>query len=67
LEAHQPIEEEEVSQLDIVDDDNVYQHGNDFDEEECVGSDTMDVDGDEEEQKVDDEEEEEQGGVDVLG
>lgn len=60
-EAHRPIEEEEVSQLDIVDDDDVYQHGNDDDEEECVGSDTMDVDDDEEEQKVDDEEEE-QGG-----
>ena len=28
-EAHRPIEEEEVSQLDIVDDDDVYQHGND--------------------------------------
>ena len=66
-EAHRPIEEEEVSQLDIVDDDDVYQHGNDDDEEECVGSDTMDVDDDEEEQKVDEEEEEEQGGVDVLG
>ena len=70
-EAHQPIEEEEVSQMDIVDDDDVYQHGNDDDEEECVvGSDTMedDVDDDEEEQKVDEEEEEEQGeGVDVLG
>ena len=66
-EAHRPIEEEEVSQLDIVDDNDVYQHGNDDDdEEECVGSDTMDVDDDEEEQKVD-EEEEEQGGVDVLG
>ena len=63
-EAHRPIEEEEISQLDIVDDDNVY-HGNDDDEEECVGSETMDVDDDEEEQKVD-EEEEEQGGVDVL-
>ena len=59
-EAHRPIEEEEVSQLD--DDDDVYQHGNDDDEEECVGSDTMDVDDDEEEQKVDEEEEEEQGG-----
>jgi len=33
-EAHQPIEEEEVSQLDIVDNDNVY-HRNDNDEEEC--------------------------------
>jgi hypothetical protein len=70
-EAHQPIEEEEVSQLDIVDDDDVYQHGNDDDEEECVvGSDTMEddvLDDDEEEQKVEEEEEEEQGGVDVLG
>jgi hypothetical protein len=36
-EAHEPIKEEEVSQLDIVDDDNVY-NGNDDDEEECVGS-----------------------------
>jgi hypothetical protein len=53
-EAHRPIKEEELSQLDIVDD------------EECVGSETMDVDNDEEEQKVD-EEEEEQGGEDVLG
>jgi hypothetical protein len=54
-EAHRPIEEEEVSQLDIVDDDDVYQHGNDDDddeEEECVRSGTMDVDDDEEEQKV---------------
>ncbi len=60
-EAHRPIEEEEVSQLDIVDDDDVY-HGYDDDEEECVASETMDdVDDDEEEQKVDDEEEE-QGG-----
>ena len=60
-EAHRPIEEEEVSQLD--DDDDVYQHGNDDnDEEECVLSDTMDVDDDEEEQKVNDEEKEEQGG-----
>ncbi len=59
-EAHRPIEEEEVSQLDIVDDDDVY-HGNDDDKEECVGSETMDVDNDEEEQKAD-EEEEEQGG-----
>jgi hypothetical protein len=42
-EAHRPIEEEEVSQLDIVDNDDVYQHGNDDDEEECVGSDTMEV------------------------
>ena len=58
-EAHRPIEEEELSQLDIVDDDDVY-HG------KCVGSKTMDVDDDEEEQKVD-EEEEEQGGGDVLG
>jgi hypothetical protein len=66
-EAHRPIKEEEVSQLDIVDNDDVYQHGNDDDEEECVWSDTMDVDDDEEEQKVDEEEEEEQGGVDVLG
>ena len=41
--AHRPIKEEEVSQLDIVDDDDVYQHGNDDDEEECVGSDTMEV------------------------
>ena len=41
-EAHRPIEEEEVSQLDIVDDDDVY-HGNDDDKEECVGSETMDV------------------------
>jgi hypothetical protein len=41
-EAHRPIEEEEVLQLDIVDDDDVY-HGNDDDEEECVGSETMDV------------------------
>ena len=52
-EAHRPIEEEEVSQLD--DDDDVYQHGNDDDddeEEECVRSGTMDVDDDEEEQKV---------------
>jgi hypothetical protein len=65
-EAHRPIEEEEVSQLDIVDDNDVY-HGNDDDKEECVGSETMDVDDDEEEQKVEDEEEEEQGGVDVLG
>ena len=69
-EAHRPIEEEEVSQLD--DDDDVYQHGNDDDddeEEECVRSGTMDVDDDEEEQKVDEEEEEEEqeGGVDVLG
>jgi hypothetical protein len=65
-EAHRPIEEEELSQLDdIVDDDDVY-HGNGDDEEECVGSETMDDDDDEEEQKVD-EEEEEQGGVDVLG
>ncbi len=65
-EAHRPIEEEELSQLDdIVDDNDVY-HGNDEDEEECVGSETMDVDDDEEEQKVD-KEEEEQGGVDVLG
>jgi len=65
-EAHRPIEEEEVSQLDIVDDDDVY-HGYDDDEEECVASETMDdVDDDEEEQKVDDEEEE-QGGGDVLG
>ena len=64
--SHRPIEEEELSQLDIlVDDDDVY-HGNDDNEEECVGSKTMDVDDDEEEQKVD-EEEEEQGGVDVLG
>ncbi len=31
-EAHRPIEEEEVSQLDIVDDDDVYQHGKDNDE-----------------------------------
>jgi len=53
-EAHRPIEEEELSQLDIVDN------------EECVGSKTMDVDDDEEEKKVD-EEEEEQGGEDVLG
>jgi hypothetical protein len=67
-EAHRPIEEEEVSQLDIVDGDDVYQHGNDDDEEECVLSETMDVDDNEEEQKVDEEEEEEQGvGVDVLG
>jgi hypothetical protein len=71
-EAHRPIEEEEVSQLDIVDDDDVYQHGNDDDDEECVGSKTMDVDdNDEEEQKVEEEEEEEEqgagGGVDVLG
>ncbi len=64
-EAHRPIEEEEVSQLDIVDDNDVY-HGNDDDEEECVVSETMDLDDDEEEQKVDDEEEE-QGGGDVLG
>ncbi len=64
-EAHRPIEEEELSQLGIVDDEDVY-HRNDDDEEECVGSKTMDVDNDEEEQKVD-EEEEEQGGVDVLG
>jgi hypothetical protein len=64
-EAHRPIKEEEVSQLD--DNDDVYQHGNDDDEEECVGSDTMDVDNDEEEQKVDEEEEEEQGGGNVLG
>jgi len=64
-EAHQPIEEEKVLQVDIVDDDVVY-HNNDDDEEECVGSKTMDnVDDDEEEQKVDDEEEE-QGGGDVL-
>ncbi len=61
-EAHQPIEEEEVSQLDIVDNDDVYQHGNDDGEEECVGNNTMDVDDEEEEQKVDEEEEEEQGG-----
>jgi len=54
VEAHLPIEEEEVSQLDIVDNNDVY-HGNDDDEEECVGSETMDVDNDEEEQKVDDE------------
>ncbi len=59
-EAHRPIEEEEVTQLDIVDDDDVY-HSNDNDEEECVGSETMYVDDDEEEQKVDNEEEE-QGG-----
>ncbi len=65
-ETHRPIEEEEVSQLDIVDDDDVY-HGNDDDEEEWAGSETMDVDDNEEEQKVDEEEEEEQGGVDVLG
>jgi hypothetical protein len=58
-EAHRPIEEEELSQLDIVDDDDVY-HG------KCVGSKTMDVDDDEEEQKVD-KEEEEQGGVHILG
>jgi hypothetical protein len=65
-EAHRPIEEEELSQLDdIVDDNDVY-HGNDEDEEECVGSEMMDVDNDEEEQKVD-KEEEEQGGVNVLG
>jgi hypothetical protein len=65
-EAHRPIEEEELSQLDdIVDDDDVY-HGNNEDEEECVGSETMDVDDDQEEHKVD-EEEEEQRGVDVLG
>ena len=65
-EAHRPIEEEELSQLDdIVDGNDVY-HGNDEDEVECVGSETMDVDDEEEEQKVD-EEEEEQGGVDVLG
>ncbi len=50
-EAHRPIEEEEVSQLDIVDDNDVY-HGNDDNEEECVGSETMDVDDDEEEQKA---------------
>jgi hypothetical protein len=66
-EAHRPIEEEELSQLDDIVDDN---DGNDDDKEECVGSEseTMDVvdDDDEEEQKVD-EEEEEQGGVDVLG
>jgi len=48
-EAHRPIEEEEVSQLDIVDNDDVYQHGNNDNEEECVWSDTMDVDDDEEE------------------
>jgi len=66
-EAHRPIEEEqELSQLDIVEDDNDVYHGNDDDEEECVGIKTMDVDDDEEEQKVD-EEEEEQGGGDVLG
>ncbi len=64
-EAHRPIEEEELSQLYIVDDNDVY-HRNNNDEDECVGSETMDVDDDEEEQKVD-EEEEEQGGVDVLG
>ena len=65
-EARRPNEEEEVSQLDIVDNDDVY-HGNDDDEEECVASKTMDdVDNDEEEQKVDDEVEE-QGGGDVLG
>ena len=65
-EAHRPIEEEEVSQLD--DDDDVYQHGNDDDdEEECVGSDTMDVDDDEEEQKVDEEEEEQGGGGRCIG
>jgi len=65
-EAHQPIKEEEVSQLNIVDADDVF-HGNDDDEEECVGSETMeDVDDDEEEQKVDNEDEE-QGGGDVLG
>jgi len=65
-EAHRLIEEEEVSQLDIVDNNDVYP-GNDDDEEECVASKTMDdVDNDEEEQKVDDEEEE-HGGGDVLG
>jgi len=64
-EAHRPIEEEEVSQLDIVDDDDVY-HGIVNDKEECVGSETMDVDDDEEEQKEDNEEEE-QGGGDVSG
>jgi len=64
-EAHRPIEEEQVSQLDIVDNNDVY-HGNDDDKEECVGSKTMDVDDDGEEQKVDDEEEE-QGGGDLLG
>ena len=58
--AHRPIEEEEVSQLDIVDDDNVY-HGNDDDSEGCKACKMMnDVDNDEEEQIVDDEE-------DVLG
>ena len=65
-EAHRPIEEEELSQLDIVEDNDDAYHGNDDDEEECVGIETMDVDDDEEEQKGD-EEEEEQGGVDVLG
>ena len=57
-EAHQPIdEEEEVSQLDIVDDDDVY-HGNDDGEEVCVACESMDdVVDDEEEQKVYDEEE----------
>jgi hypothetical protein len=64
-EAHRPIKEEELSQLDIVEDEDIYHHDDD-DKEECVGSETMDVDDDEEEQKVD-EEEEEQGGVDVLG
>jgi len=65
-EAHRPIEEEEVLQLDIFDYNDVY-HGNHDDEKECVGSKTVDdVDDDEEEQKVDDEEEE-QGGGDVLG
>ena len=61
-EAHRPIKDEEVSQLDIVDEDDVY-HGNADDKEECVGSKTMDVDYDEEEQKVDDEEEEQGGGM----
>jgi hypothetical protein len=60
-EAHRPIDEEDLLQLDIVDDNDVY-HGNDDNKEECVGSETMDVDDDEEERKVDEEQEKREAG-----